>query len=546
MTPRTGPNAAAAEAAEPALARQDPVLRDPARQDPAHQDKGTGVRGALGGGLFPAAPAAASPLPRGRRALVVAAEVMAVILGAGVLLLRVPGLPAWDTIYAEDYSEFLIGALQHPWHLFIEYNGYEQLLPRIVAQVVTYLPLADAAKAFAGGGALVAAGCALFVFHASAGHVRSMTLRVMLAVAVILLSSAPMEIADSTVDAPWYLLLALFWAVLWRPRTRAGMAAAATVGFVAAASTSIVIVLGPLLAIRVFALRRVRDHAVTAGWLAGCLLQLPLIVESAAAGQSRLVGGQAPAVSWGDPLSDALSFYLHDVVLRSVGWHLSWRLESLTTADWATAIVALALGAALAAIMASQPATRPFIAVALLTGFIATVGCVFLTPWEADSPVTIRHEMAARYTALPVFLIEAALVVGVDWALRGRRDPVARPGPGPGPGPDRRAATTLRPLLALIALAAFLTVNWVADFRYPGLRSAPSAHQWSAVVAEWRRDCQASPTGEIRAQVKNGYWVIACDRLRFLSPALTWLRGRPAPLVSPIYRQMLKGHQPSA
>jgi hypothetical protein len=545
MTPRTGPTAAAAEAAEPAPARQDPALRDPARQDPARQDTGAGARAALGGGLFPAAPAAASPLPWARRALVVAAEVAAVILGAGVLLLRVPGLPAWDTIYAEDYSEFLIGALQHPWHLFIEYNGYEQLLPRIVAQFVTYLPLADVAKAFAGGGALVAAGCALFVFHASAGHVRSVTLRVLLAVAVILLPSAPMEIADSTVDAPWYLLLALFWAVLWRPRTRAGMAAAATVGFIAAASTSIVIVLGPLLAIRVFALRRVRDHAVTAGWLAGCLLQLPLIVESAAAGQSRLVGGQAPAVSWGDPLSDSLSFYLHDVVLRSVGWHLSWRLESLTTADWATVIVALALATALAAVVVGQPATRPFVAVALLTGFIATVGCVFLTPWEADSPVTIRHEMAARYTALPIFLIEAALIVGVDWALRGRRDPVARPGPRPGPA-RRRAAASPGPLLAAIALAAFLAVNWVADFRYPGLRSAPSAHQWSAVVAEWHRDCQASPTGEIRAQVKNGYWVIPCDRLRFLSPARAWLRGRPAPLVSPIYRQMLKGHQPGA
>ncbi len=509
MTPRTGRPAAAAEAAQPA---------------PARQDTGAGVRGALGGGVFPTAPAAALPSPWSRRALAVAAEVMAVVLGAVVLLLRVPGLPAWDTIYAEDYSEFLIGALQHPWHLFIEYNGYEQLLPRIVAQFVTYLPLADAAKAFACCGALVAAGCALFVFHASAGHVRSVTLRVLLAVAVILLSSAPMEIADSTVDAPWYLLLALFWAVLWRPRTRAGMTAAAMVGFVAAASTSIVIVLGPLLAIRVFALRRVRDHAVTAGWLAGCLLQLPLIVESAAAGQSRLVGGQAPAVSWGDPLSDSLSFYLHDVVLRSVGWHLSWRLESLTTADWATAIVALALAVPLAAIVASQPATRPFIAVALLTGFIATVGCVFLTPWEADSPVTPRHEMAARYTALPIFLIEAALIVGVDRALRGRRDSVA----GPGPGAERRAATALRPLLAVIALAAFLAVTWVADFRYPGLRSAPAAHQWSAVVAEWRRDCQASPTGEIRAQVKNGYWVIPCDRLRFLSPPRAWLRPAPS------------------
>src|ERR1700722_20055467 len=100
MTPRTGRPAEAAEAARPAPARQDTV-----RQDTANQDTGAGVRGALGGGLFPAAPAALA-LPWSRRALAVAAEVVAVVLGAVVLLLRVPGLPAWDTIYAEDYSEF--------------------------------------------------------------------------------------------------------------------------------------------------------------------------------------------------------------------------------------------------------------------------------------------------------------------------------------------------------------------------------------------------------------------------------------------------------
>jgi hypothetical protein len=79
--------------------------------------------------------------------LAMAAEVAAVVLGAAVLLLRIPGVPAWDTVYAEDYSPFLIEALQHPWYLFVQYNGYEQLLPRAVAQLVTYLTLADAAKA---------------------------------------------------------------------------------------------------------------------------------------------------------------------------------------------------------------------------------------------------------------------------------------------------------------------------------------------------------------------------------------------------------------
>ena len=52
---------------------------------------------------------------------------VAIGLGAVVLLLRIPGLPSWDTIYGEDYWEFFAQALRQPWHLFITYNSYEQL-----------------------------------------------------------------------------------------------------------------------------------------------------------------------------------------------------------------------------------------------------------------------------------------------------------------------------------------------------------------------------------------------------------------------------------
>jgi hypothetical protein len=193
---------------------------------------------------------------------------------------------------------------------------------------------------------------------------------------------------------------------------------------------------------------------------ARCLVQLPVIAEAAASGQSRLVGGQAPALRRGDPLGDALRFYLHDVVLRSVGWHLSWWLESRTTADWATLIVGVALAVVLGAIMVRQPGTRPFVAVALLTGLVLTLVPVFLTPWAAVVPVTLHSEVEARYSALPVFLIEAALIAGADHALRRRREP------GPRPGTVRRpAAPALRSAFVATALAAFLAVSWVADFR---------------------------------------------------------------------------------
>ena len=436
--------------------------------------------------------------------MAVAAQLAVVGLGTWVLLLRIPGLPSWDAVYAEDYWEFLLGAYQHPWRLFVPFGGYEQLLQRVVAQFVSYLPIAYADYAFAIVGALITAGCALFIFRASSGHIRSVPLRVLLAVGVILLSSAPMEIADSTVAVSFYLLLAMFWAVLWRPRTAAGKAAAFVVAFITAASTSIVILFAPLLAMRVFALRRFREHAVTAGWLAGCLVQLPIVLVSFAQGQSRLTGYGLSA-GRNNRLGGSLTFYAHDVVLRAIGWHLSWWLESLTGRDWATAIVAVALAAVFGVIMATQPRTRPFVVVALLTGFVFAMVSTILTPWVTVWPVTIQRESGARYTALPIFLIEAAVIVGVDHALRKRRGVREQRGVGER-GVRKRgrwyARTELRPALgptlAVTALVVILVTSWAVDFRYQGIRTVPQGGRWALHVQQLRTGCQNSPSGEFR------------------------------------------------
>ena len=177
--------------------------------------------GALWPELFPEPPQRppASSWRVARRALL---SVIALAAGAVVLLLRIAGPSPLTTIWAEDRTVFLVQALASPGHLFASYAGYLQLLPRLIAQLVSFLPLPEAAAAFALAGAVIAAAVALFVFHASAGHIHSAWLRGLLAAAVLLLPVAPLEIADSGVNTPWYLLFALFWAGLWRPRGRGG------------------------------------------------------------------------------------------------------------------------------------------------------------------------------------------------------------------------------------------------------------------------------------------------------------------------------------
>src|SRR2546430_15004472 len=73
-----------------------------------------GLRDALGE-LFPSVPEAPARA-RGAHVLGAVVQVAAVGIASVAMLLRVPGRPAWRTIFGDDYFEFLVGAIQHPWH----------------------------------------------------------------------------------------------------------------------------------------------------------------------------------------------------------------------------------------------------------------------------------------------------------------------------------------------------------------------------------------------------------------------------------------------
>ena len=464
-------------------------FKDPARAVTEPQPAAGGFRAALGE-LFPLPPEAPTRA-WGPRALSVAVQVAAVGIAALVMLLRIPGLPSWETIYAEDYWEFLTQAIAQPWHVFIGHNGYLQFLPRVIAQFVIYLPLSQASLAFAVAGAVVAACCALFVFHASAGHIQSVKLRALLAAALVLLPAAPMEVIDSGVNSPWYLLPALFWAAVWRPRTRAGMALAAVLAFVTVFSNILGILLVPVLAVRLYVLRRPREHAVTAGWLAGCLAQVPFVI-SGYQGDSRLTRHATPGQS--------LAFYGHNVLLPSFGWHMSWWLRSFAGINGATVLVTAVLAVIFGVILATQVRARAFVVTALVTGFISAVGGITLNGQLATAPLLPAEQPGSRYTVLPLFLIVSAVIVGADCALRRRA-----------PG-HRRAGTGLKPAVAVTALVAVLAATWAVDFRDAGWRSGWS-WTWAPIAAKWEHDCAHSRTGEIVEKAGASYQTLPCRNI---------------------------------
>jgi hypothetical protein len=423
---------------------------------------------------------------RGRRPVAAAVQVAAVCAGALVLLLRVGGVPAWDGTYAEDNGVFLVDGLVRPWHLFVPYNGYLELGPRLIGQLVaSFLPIVDAAVAYAVTGALIGAAAGLFVYHASEGYVRARWARAMLGTALILLPIAPIDIIDSGVDSPWYAMAALFFAILWRPRSWPGMLAAGLVACYAGSSEIVACVYAPLLIVRVLALPRVREQAVTVGWLVGLTLQVPVVALSYGQHKQRLGALATPG--------QALVFYCHNVILRALGWHLSVWLQSAAGYDGATVIVGAILAVALGwAVVAGDRQVRLFAAVALATGFVQTMFVATVSQYLIYQVPTSSFMPAARYSTIPIVLIAASGIVAVDSYIR------------------REGA---RPVVAACVLACVLGFGWVADFRYASQRSHDG--YWRPYAQGLVTACAANPAGDVTVNAWGGHhYSVPCARIR--------------------------------
>jgi hypothetical protein len=452
-----------------------PQLRVPGQARPSAPGKAADERAReLVGDLFPESASASGRLPDLPRWAFLLLQLAALALGTVMLLARISGVPAWHIIYAEDLGIYLPGALAHPWHLLASYGGYLQLVPRLIAQLVSLLPIQDAAVGFAVGGAIVASGCGVFAYHASAGHVSSRWLRAVIGLSVVLLPVAQLEIADNGVNSLWYLLVALFWAILWRPPTRAGVWVAGVVAFFAAASTSLALIFVPLLAARVLVLpRRIREQGVTVGWAAGSLLQVLVILTSHL---SRTTTGK---------LANVPPYLTHYVILPALGWHLSWELRDAIGVHDATLLMGGILAVVLCVIVITQATRcRVFVVTAVGTGLVfVVVGAGFA--WGGpDQLLTVAVEHGARYSTVPILLLDAALIVAADACAR-------RWWPRP------------QAVAAVAVLVAILAVGWVWDFRYPVARVHGTA--WTATADTWLRQCQGSPAGSITVTFPD-YW----------------------------------------
>ena len=205
-------------------------------------------------------------------------------------------------------------------------------------QLVSHLPLTDAAVPYALAGAGIAALCALFTYHALDSWIRSPWLRALAGAALILLPLAPIEIADSAVGAPWYVLTALFFALLWRPKNWAGMTAAALVAFAAASSEILAVIYAPLVLLRLMraAVARARSDGGLAGGHAGA--------DARGAGELRPAHPAPPRPGQARPVARVL---LPPRRAARLGWRVCVRLVQIAGLNGATVMVCAILVAGL-------------------------------------------------------------------------------------------------------------------------------------------------------------------------------------------------------
>ena len=335
---------------------------------------------------------------------------------------------------------------------------YLVLVPRLIGEAATIVPLRDAPTAVSCLSALAVAISGLVVWLATAGHIRNRGLRAALAVATVLVPVSGLESLDSAVYVSWYMLFATFWVLLWRPATRWGAALAGLFVLATALSNPGVWFLIPLALLRGLAYRDRRDAAILGGFALGALVQIPVMA---------LNDEPVPDPAWSH---DIVTAYLQRVLdggvfgqhLGGAAWaHLGWPfLGSLAILAVAVLTVGLrrtGAGPRLFALIAVPTSVAMFFA----SAYQRALGPALIWPMDA------YNGAGGRYAIVPSLLLLSTGLVVVDSLLQDR--PEWRPG--------RLIAAAAIGLIAVAVVTSF-------DMSSPGVRGTPTWEDELAGAAE--------------------------------------------------------------
>ncbi|MDQ3726533.1 MAG: hypothetical protein M3335_11710 [Actinomycetota bacterium] len=375
------------------------------------RDRAIAARRFLDRHLFPDAPPPGGRIAGWEKAGLVAALIALAVVAQ---LARLGWTASLDSLWAEDGSIFVQDAFSQsfPQTLWAEYSGYLVLVPRLIGEAASALPLGEAPAVVSVLSALLVALSGLAIWHATASHLANPYLRATLVVLTVLTPVGGMETIDSAASVSWYMLVAVFWLLLWRPRTGLGAGLGAAFIALAALSNPGIWFFFPLAALRALAVRDGRDLAIVGAYFGAGLLQIFAMLRS---------DYEAVEPVWtGD---------IWTVLLQRVadGMVLGLRLggEAWAALGWPFLIVlTAALVAGLAyGLLRSDWRGRSLAAVAVPIALAMFVVSVYQravgTPmlWPPDA----WGSQAGRYAIVPVMLLLSVTFVLIDRPPRPRR-----------------------------------------------------------------------------------------------------------------------------
>jgi len=429
----------------------------------ALRDRAAHGRRLLDRSLFPEPVPSTPAPPRWERASVAAALVA---LGVVLQLARIGWDASVNALWAEDGAIFLQDALTQGFGEAVgrEYSGYLVLVPRLIGELATLVPLEAAAAAVSILSAILVALCGLAVWHAAAAHIPNPYLRGALVLATVLTPVGGLESIDSASYVSWYMLFAVFWILLWRPRTFASAAWGALLVAATVLSNPGVWFLLPLAILRALAIRDRRDATIVGAYYGASAIQLAAMLGSGYESTNPLW----TADIWATLLQRVVDGAVLGVRLGGGIWdELGWPYLIAVTL---TVVVAFAVGLA-----RGDARARAFALVALPTAIGMFVISVYqravgtLMLW----PEGTHGANAGRYAIVPVLIvISAAMVV----AERQRRPQGNHP---------------LWPAAALVALVLVS----VAVALPAGYSAARGDTGWDAALDQAAVDCANDPNG---------------------------------------------------
>jgi hypothetical protein len=324
-------------------------------------------------------------------------------------LARIGWTASLNSLWAEDGPIFLQEALAKGFFdsLGTEYSGYLVLVPRLIGELATLVPLESAAAAVSILSALLIALSGFAVWHAAAGHIPDPLLRGALVAATVLTPVGGLESIDSASYVSWYMLFAVFWILLWRPRTLSGAAWGGLLVAATVLSNPGAWFLLPLAALRAAAIRDRRDATIVGAYFAASAVQLVAMARSSY---------EAVEPLWSE---DIWTVLLQRVVDGAVfGLRLGGEAWDLLGWPFLLALTACVVAAFVLGLRHGDGRARAFALIALPTA----LGMFVLSVYQRAAgtpmlwPEGFHSGAGGRYAIVPVLLVlSAAMVILCRW-----------------------------------------------------------------------------------------------------------------------------------